>query len=92
MSSPFDTDPEIIVDQLRQLQLRWERQMTKYAVFKEAGWDVTECGATSRSDDVLAFACSDDYGFRLSFWDTDHEFRNVSAGAAGATYSLRWRE
>ena len=84
MSNPFDTDPATVVDELKKMRQRLEQQMVKYAVFKEAGWDVTECGATSRSDDVLAFACSDDDGFRLSFWDTDHEFRNVSAEDAVA--------
>ena len=67
MSNPFDTDPATVVDELKKMRQRLEQQMVKYAVFKEAGWDVTECGATSRSDDVLAFACSDDDGFRLSF-------------------------
>ena len=84
MNNPFDTDPATIVYELKKMRQRLEQQMVKYAVFKEAGWDVTECGATSRSDDVLAFACSDDDGFRLSFWDTDHEFRNVSAEDAVA--------
>ena len=80
----FDTDPSVIVEELKKTRQRLEHQMVKYAVFKEAGWDVTECGATTRSDDVLAFACSDDDGFRLSFWDTDYEFRNVSAEDAVA--------
>ena len=84
MSNPFDTDPATVVDELKKMRQRLEQQMVKYAVFKEAGWDVTECGATSRSDDVLAFACSDNDGFRLSFLDTDHEFRNVSAEDAVA--------
>ena len=84
MNNPFDTDPATVVDELKKMRQRLEQQMVKYAVFKEAGWDVTECGATSRSDDVLAFACSDDDGFRLSFLDTDHEFRNVSAEDAVA--------
>ena len=84
MSNPFDTYPSVIVRELKETRQRLEHQMVKYAVFKKVGWDVTECGATSRSDDVLAFACSDDDGFRLSFWDTDHEFRNVSAEDAVA--------
>ena len=79
MSNPFDTYPSVIVGELKETRQRLEHQMVKYAVFKKVGWDVTECGATSRSDDVLAFARSDDDGFRLRFWDTDHEFRNVSA-------------
>ena len=84
MTNPFDTNPEIVVNQLRELQLRWEQQMTKYAVFKEAGWQVSECGAFTKSDDVVAAASRDDDGFRLTFLDVDVEFRNVSAKDAVA--------
>ena len=46
MTNPFDTDPEIIVDQLRQHQLRWEQQMATYAEFEAAGWQVSDPLAT----------------------------------------------
>ena len=84
MSNPFDTDPEIIVDQLRQLQLRREQQMATYAEFEAAGWQVSECGAFTRSDDVVAAASPDDTGFRITFLDIDIEFSNVSAKDAVA--------
>ena len=83
MSNPFDTDPATIVYELKKMRQRLEQQMVICRLQRR--WlGCYECGATSRSDDVLAFACSDDDGFRLSFWDTDHEFRNVSAEDAVA--------
>ena len=84
MSNPFDTDPTIIIEQLKTLQLHWDQQMARYAEFEEAGWAVTECGAFTRSDDVVAAASPDDTGFRITFLDIDVEFRNVSAKDAVA--------